>query len=145
MPQSESLRRRVAQHQPKNKASNEDDKHIYAAMQDVIGYLSARFDLENAFPDCTLAFDKALRVEDMVAHIRRRGMRREFDTAYLDRSIVLRMGAFSFWCGSGKAARWRNSPFCSRKPSARGPTTSGGKRGKKRSRQETPSNAWERI
>ena len=88
MPQSDSLRRRVAQHQPKNKASKEDDKHIYAAMQDVIGYLSARFDLENAFPDCTLAFDKALRVEDMVAHIRRRGMRREFDTAYLDRSIV---------------------------------------------------------
>ena len=137
MPQSESLRRRVAQHQPKNKASKEDDKHIYAAMQDVIGYLSARFDLENAFPDCTLAFDKALRVEDMVAHIRRRGMRREFDTAYLDRSIVPDGGVLFL-------VREREGGAVE-KAKRQGTNDQRRKEGKKRSRQETPSNAWERI
>ena len=86
--QSDRLRLRTEQHKPKNRKSQLEDKAVYAAMQRVIGYLQARFDFAETYPGCGLAFEKALKVEDMVAHIRRNGCRREFDFDYLDRSII---------------------------------------------------------
>lgn len=86
--QSDRLRLRTEQHKPKNRKSQLEDKAVYAAMQRVIGYLQARFDFAETYPGCGLAFEKTLKVEDMVAHIRRNGCRREFDFDYLDRSII---------------------------------------------------------
>lgn len=88
MSQSESLRRRTAQHKPKNTASKLEDKAVYQAMQQVIAYLRGRFDFENEYRNYDLVFEKELKVEDMIAQIRRHQQREEFDFDYLDRSII---------------------------------------------------------
>lgn len=88
MSQSESLRSRVAQHKPKNEKSKLDDKAILQAMYSVIDYLKERFDFENAYKAWELSFEENLKVEDMIAHIRRHNQRQEFDYDYLDRSII---------------------------------------------------------
>ena len=88
MSQSDDLRRRIAQHKPKNEKSKLDDKAVYRAMENVILYLRERFDFEKEYSVYELIFEKTLRVEDMLAHIKRRGNRMEFDYDYIDREIV---------------------------------------------------------
>lgn len=88
MSQSESLRSRTAQHKPKNEKSKLDDKAILQAMYRVINYLEERFDFEHTYKAWELSFEESLKVEDMIAHIRRHNQRQEFDYDYLDRSII---------------------------------------------------------
>lgn len=54
----------------------------------MILYLRERFDFEKEYSVYELIFEKILRVEDMLAHIKRRGNRMEFDYDYIDREIV---------------------------------------------------------
>ncbi len=88
MSQSESLRSRTEQHKPKNVKSKKDDKAIYRAMEMVNAYLHQRFDFAKTFPNHQIVFEHAITNEEMVAYIRCRGIRAEFDVQYLDRKIV---------------------------------------------------------
>ena len=88
MSQTENLRDRSAQHKPKNVQSKKDDKAIEQAMFLVIEYLHSRFDFINTYNAYELIYEKALKVEDMINHIKRKNQRNEFDFDYIDRSIV---------------------------------------------------------
>ncbi len=88
MSQTDSLRNRIEQHKPKNNQSKKDDKAIETAMYLVIDYLHERFDFEKNYSGYELKYEKTLKVEDMIAHIKRRNQRDEFDLNYVDRSIV---------------------------------------------------------
>lgn len=87
MSQSDSLRERTAQHAPKNTLSKEDDKAIYQSMQQVIEYLQQRFDSTGMLTGYEILFAKEVQIADMIAHIRSRDVRAEFDFDYIDRAI----------------------------------------------------------
>lgn len=87
--QSESLRRRVEQHKPKNNKSKIDDKDIYIAMNRVVEYLEYRFNLANPVGgrNYKILFEKQISTEYMINFIKEKGKRLEFDEKYLKNSI----------------------------------------------------------
>ena len=85
MGQSDSLRGRKAQHQPKNTKSKKDDNAIQKSMIRVINYLQQRF--EGHLGEYTIEFDNKIDIAYMIELIREKGIRYEFDLNYLDRRI----------------------------------------------------------
>ncbi len=90
---SQSLRKRTAQHKPKNDKSKDDDKRIYAAMEQVTGYLNTRFNIAATFPDLRIDFDHKIAVSEMIAQIKKKNLRNEFDLRFAERSIIPDGGA----------------------------------------------------
>ena len=88
MSQSESLRNRAEQHRPKNINSKQDDKNIHIAMNKVIHYLKGRFDFEDEYKTYDIIFENEIEIEYMINFIKKRNIRLEFDSDYIDRKIT---------------------------------------------------------
>ena len=85
MATSDQLRKNKRQHKPKNAESKKSDKAIYLAMQKCIAYLNERF--KNELSSYSLVFEKDLTFNEMISHIKRQGLRYEFDDVFSQRSI----------------------------------------------------------
>lgn len=85
MATSEQLRDNPNQHKPKNERSKEDDKRIYVAMHETIAYLNDRF--KEYMKGYRLSFAKDISYKDMYEQIKRRGIRKEFDSGFGERTI----------------------------------------------------------
>ena len=87
MSQHESLRMRFEQHKPKNTLSKNDDKDIYNAASRVMEYLENRFNMDTDYPNYHLEFAKSIKICDMIAFIKKKGLRNEF-YAYDDNRAI---------------------------------------------------------
>jgi len=85
MARSADLRNNLAQHAPKNRESKRSDKAIYDAMRDCIEYLQGR--MNDHLQGYNLDFQKELSFRQLIEMIRVSGVRMEFDTAFLNRTI----------------------------------------------------------
>lgn len=85
--QHDHLRRRTAQHAPKNLKSKVDDKQVYIAMNLVEDYLRTRFSMATKFPHYDLVFEPSIQIRDMIEIIKIRNLRKEFDDRFIDREI----------------------------------------------------------
>ena len=89
MSQHEQLRNRIEQHNVKNSKSKDDDKDIYKAMDKVKNYLLFKNDFKSYFDnDWELDFQHKIEVSYMIDFIKRKKVRVEFNTQFLDRTIV---------------------------------------------------------
>lgn len=89
MSQHEQLRNRIEQHKVKNSKSKDDDKDIYKAMDKVKNYLLFKNDFKSYFDnDWELDFQHKIEVSYMIDFIKRKKVRVEFNTQFLDRTIV---------------------------------------------------------
>ena len=89
MSQHESLRKRSAQHKPKNTKSKVDDKDIYKAMNKVRDYLLSKPDFKSYFDgDWELDFQHQIEVSYMIDFIKRKKVRFEFNSDFRDRTII---------------------------------------------------------
>ncbi len=87
MATSEQLRTNTNQHKPKNTKSKQDDKIIYLAQGKVKDYLYERFAEQLEKGEYYIQFDHSISFKDMQKVIRDSGIRHEFDTRFLDRTI----------------------------------------------------------
>lgn len=89
MSQHEELRKRKEQHNPKNTKSKYDDKNIYQSMEMVVSYLKNKADFQKYFNEnWELIFEKQIDISYMIDFIKKRNLRAEFNTDYIDRTIV---------------------------------------------------------
>ena len=89
MSQHESLRKRTEQHKPKNAKSKVDDKDVYKAMEMVKNYLFNKAEFKYYLnTKYTLEFNHYIEGSYMIDFIKRKGVRAEFNTQYIDRNIV---------------------------------------------------------
>ena len=86
MARSSDLRRNKAQHAPKNRQSKRSDKAIHNAMLDCITYLQER--MRRQLDSYKLEFDSRLSYRKLMNMIRVAGQRREFDSTFMDRTII---------------------------------------------------------
>lgn len=85
MARAKGLRRNKAQHKPKNKEAKISDKLIYQAMIDCIEYLEKR--MAGQMEGYRLRFEKAVSFGELIALVKNAGLRKEFDSAFLERTI----------------------------------------------------------
>ena len=89
MGQHDSLRERVEQHRPKNSKSKKDDKDVYKSMEMVMEYLINKKEFLSYFANgYNLEFSHQIEVEYMINFIKRKGVRREFNYDFIDRTII---------------------------------------------------------
>lgn len=84
MSQHELLQTRVEQHKAKNIKSKKEDKNILCAANKVIDYLTARFNMEENYPNYHLEFKKNIKLSDMISFIEKRGVRTGIYNLYGD-------------------------------------------------------------
>lgn len=85
MTQHDSLRKRTEQHKPKNEKSKHDDKDVYKSMAMVMDYLRNKKEFAS---DCDLEFSHQIEVKYMIDFIKRKGVRKEFNYEFADRTII---------------------------------------------------------
>lgn len=89
MTQHDSLRNRTEQHKPKNEKSKHDDKDVYKSMEMVMEYLKNKKEFASYFAsDCNLEFSHQIEVKYMMDFIKRKGVRKEFNYEFADRTII---------------------------------------------------------
>lgn len=85
MATSDQLRQNRSQHIPKNQQSKQDDKEIYTAMRQCMGYLEDRF--KQDLTGYRLEFQKQLSFGLIIEIIEAQGLRVEYDTTFKTRTI----------------------------------------------------------
>jgi len=89
MSQHSALRERTEQHKPKNEKSKIDDKEVYISMEMVQEYLKHKKEFQSFFYDeWDLCFAKNISIRYMIDFIKKKGVRRDFNYEFLDRTIV---------------------------------------------------------
>ena len=89
MSQHDSLRERKEQHKPKNEKSKQDDKDVYKSMAMVMDYLKNKKEFSTYFTSgCDLEFSHQIEVKYMMDFIKRKGVRKEFNYDFADRTII---------------------------------------------------------
>ena len=89
MTQHDSLRTREAQHKPKNNKSKKDDKDIYKSMELVVNYIKCKKEFMPYFEhDFSLIFKHEIDIEFMMRFIKNKNVRAEFNTEFINRTIV---------------------------------------------------------
>ena len=89
MSQHDSLRERKEQHKPKNEKSKQDDKDVYKSMAMVMDYLKNKKEFSTYFSSgCDLEFSHQIEVKYMMDFIKRKGVRKEFNYEFADRTII---------------------------------------------------------
>ena len=82
MATSEQLRKNKKQHKPKNVESKRDDKEIFKAMDKCAQYLRGKFKKELNENKLRLEIQRKISYRLMMAVIRSKGLRREFDAVF---------------------------------------------------------------
>lgn len=88
MASSDDLRQNLNQHKVKNTQSKIDDKNIAVAMEKTIEYLENRFKNISNFSGFYFEFGKNLSIKTMIENIKTCGIRKQFDTNYVENSIA---------------------------------------------------------